>query len=111
MTGPIFRQNFQFLLARLSAKCEHHPVLLGSTVSLTDFPPYGPFYAHLSRDLIPSNIIRTTAPLVWEWVERINGLGRFASKDVERWNHDSGSFKVDYSSPSTPEDNDSVPPQ
>lgn len=103
-TGPVFRQNFQTLLALLSKHFEQHPFLLGESISIADFAFYGTFYGHLSRDPIPSSILKTTAPLVWEWVERINGLGRFAGREVERWDEEDRSFVSDYGSQRTADD-------
>lgn len=107
VTGPVFRQNFQTLLKLLSKHFEQHPFLLGESISLADFAFYGTFYAHLSRDPIPSYILKTTAPLVWEWVERISGLGRYAGREVERWDEEDRSFVSDYGSHRTADD---VPP-
>ena len=69
----------------------------------------GPFYAHLSRDPIPSFLIKTSAPLVWEWVERVSSLGRYAGKDVERWDAEKGAFMSDYGAQSEFEKADEVP--
>ncbi|KAL9138596.1 MAG: hypothetical protein Q9175_000169 [Cornicularia normoerica] len=94
--GQLFRKNFESLLSLLSAHFERQPFLLGSSVSLADFAFMGPFYAHLSRDPIPPFMIKTTAPLVWEWVERVTGLGRLAGRDFGRWDAEKGNFPSVY---------------
>jgi hypothetical protein len=45
--------------------------MLGDEPTIADFAFYGSFYAHLSRDPVPGFIIKSEAPLVAAWIERI----------------------------------------
>jgi glutathione S-transferase len=74
-TSPSLEIQFRHLLKLLSAHLEYNQFLLGSKVSVADFAFYGSFHAHLSRDPVPGFIIKTTAPLVAAWIERV-GLVR-----------------------------------
>jgi len=49
-----------------------HPFLLGTRPSVGDFGLMGPLYAHLYRDPYPGRLMRSRAPLVARWVERMN---------------------------------------
>src|SRR5581483_438554 len=59
-------------LAELDAHFARHPFLLGGRPSLADFGLMGPLYAHLYRDPYPGRLMRTRAPRVAAWVERMN---------------------------------------
>ena len=84
-TAPVIRSQFRELLKLMSSHLEYYPFLLGWNISLADFAWFGSFYAHLSRDPVPSFIIKTEAPLVFDWVERVQGLARWAGQSVDRW--------------------------
>jgi len=84
-TSPALREQFDRLLAAMETHFEQQPFLLGKTITLADFAWFGPFYAHLGRDPIPSAMIKTRAPRTWEWVERVGGLGRNHGQGVQRW--------------------------
>jgi len=84
-TSPALREQFDRLLAAMGTHFEQQPFLLGKTITLADFAWYGPFYAHLGRDPIPSAMVKIRAPRVWEWIERVGGLGRNYGLGVERW--------------------------
>lgn len=49
-----------------------YPYLLGGRPSIADSGLMTMFYAHLSRDLHPSNIMQKTAMNVYNWTERMN---------------------------------------
>ncbi len=51
---------------------EAHPFLLGARPSIGDFGLMAPLYAHLYRDPYPGKIMKSRAPLVANWVERMN---------------------------------------
>ena len=82
---PTLRAKFKVLLHLMSRHLEKHLFLLGNTISIADFAFYGSFYAHLGRGYIPSPWIKTTTPLIWEWIKRVGGAGRYAGLNVERW--------------------------
>ncbi|KAI8824577.1 uncharacterized protein EV422DRAFT_565266 [Fimicolochytrium jonesii] len=73
-SGYILDQQYHHLLRQLSQHFEKHAYLLGSAPCLADFALYGPLYAHLARDPVPGTVMRQTAPLVFEWVERMGGV-------------------------------------
>lgn len=54
-------------------------------------------------------MIKTTAPLVWEWVERVTGLGRLAGRDFGRWDAEKGNFTSVYAAQSEFEVGDEIP--
>ena len=61
-----------------------HPFLLGTRPSIGDFGLMGPLYAHLYRDPYPGRLMKSRAPLVAKWVERMNAppaAGEFLPDD------------------------------
>jgi len=50
----------------------HHPYLLGGRPSAADFGLMAGLYAHLSRDPVPSALMKSRAPNVYRWTERMN---------------------------------------
>jgi hypothetical protein len=95
-TSPVFRSQFKQLLKLMSSHFSQYPFLLGWEISIADFAFFGSFYAHLARDPVPSFLIRTEAPLVLEWIERVSGLVRWASAGVDRWDSDSRKWRATY---------------
>ncbi len=71
-TIPAIEAWYEGLLAELDAHFARHPFLLGGRPSLADFGLMGPLYAHLYRDPYPGRLMRTRAPRVAAWVERMN---------------------------------------
>jgi hypothetical protein len=71
-TAPTIRKQFYHLLRLLSAHLDHHEFLLGPNISVVDFAFFGPFNAHFLRDPVPSFIVKTEAPLVAAWAERVS---------------------------------------
>lgn len=69
---PAMEAAYAELLAVLEAHLRQHPYLLGGRPSLADFGMMAPLYAHLARDPVPSFLMRTTAPAVARWTERMN---------------------------------------
>lgn len=55
----------------MSQILEHRPYLLGTKPSLADFGFMAPMFRHFSQDPEPEEIMRTRAPLVYEWVARM----------------------------------------
>lgn len=71
-TIPTLEDSYAELLAVLEAHFRAHPYLLGGRPSLADFGMMAPLYAHLARDPVPGLLMRTTAPNVARWTERMN---------------------------------------
>jgi glutathione S-transferase len=71
-TIPAIEQAYEELLDVLELHFQAHPYLLGGMPSLADFGMMGPLYAHLARDPVPARLMRTRAPNVARWTERMN---------------------------------------
>lgn len=75
------------LLDRLTAHLETFPYLLGGRPSVGDFGLIAPLYAHLGRDPEPVRIMKTCAPMVYRWVERMNAsdadMGEFPAQPAD----------------------------
>lgn len=69
---PAMEDSYAELLAVLEAHFRAHPYLLGGRPSAADFGLMAPLYAHLARDPVPAFLMRTTAPNVARWTERMN---------------------------------------
>ncbi len=69
---PAMEEAYRELLALLETHFRAHPYLLGGRPSLADFGMMAPLYAHLARDPVPAFLMRTTAPAVARWTERMN---------------------------------------
>ncbi|WP_088306849.1 glutathione S-transferase family protein [Novosphingobium sp. B 225] len=69
---PAMEDSYAELLAVLEAHFRAHPYLLGGRPSAADFGMMAPLYAHLARDPVPAMLMRTTAPNVARWTERMN---------------------------------------
>jgi glutathione S-transferase len=64
--------HYEGFLADFSDHLRASPYLLGGRPTLGDFALFGPLYAHLYRDPHSGEIMRTLAPAVGDWVERMN---------------------------------------
>ncbi|MEO9469744.1 glutathione S-transferase family protein [Parasphingorhabdus sp.] len=64
-------QSYHNALAALTAMLENRPFLLGNAPSLADFGMMGPMFRHYGQDPTPQEIMRNTAPAVFEWVARM----------------------------------------
>jgi len=71
-TAPAIEAHTRDLLAALEAHFERQPYLLGGRPSLADCALMGPLYAHLYMDAVPSRLLRETATLTCQWIERMN---------------------------------------
>ena len=69
---PALEESYAELLAVLDRHFQRHPYLLGGRPSLADFGMMAPLYAHLARDPVPGLLMKTTAPNVFRWTERMN---------------------------------------
>lgn len=71
-TIPAIESAYEELLDVLETHFRIHPYLLGGTPSVADFGMIAPLYAHLARDPVPAKLMRTRAPNVARWSERMN---------------------------------------
>lgn len=71
-TIPLIERSYERLLDTLNAHFTDHPYLFGAQPSIGDYGLLGPLFAHLGRDPVPSHIMKTRAPKVFRWVERMN---------------------------------------
>lgn len=69
---PAMEASYTELLAALEQHFQQHPYLLGGRPSIADFGMMAPLYAHLARDPVPAFLMKTTAPSVFRWTERMN---------------------------------------
>ncbi len=67
--------SYEGLLAVLERHFQQMPYLLGGKPSIADYGLIGPMFAHLGRDPVPSQIMKTRAPRVYRWVERMTAPG------------------------------------
>jgi len=89
-SAPAIEAHTHDLLDVLSHDLAAHDHLLGSRMSLADLALLGPLYAHLYLDVVPGRLLRTRAPRVCAWIERMN-------RPVPR----SGGFVADDALPAT----------
>ena len=63
--------SFEEFLDLFSAHLREHPYLLGGQPTIGDFGLIAAMWAHLSRDPVPTMLIKRRAPRVGRWVERM----------------------------------------
>jgi hypothetical protein len=81
-TIPVIESTYVELLEALDTHFQHHPYLLGGRPCDADFGLMAPLFAHLARDPIPSGLMKTCAPNVFRWTERMLAPG---ISDGEFW--------------------------
>ena len=69
---PAIEAAYEELLDALEVHFQTNPYLLGGRPSMADFGMIAPLYAHLARDPVPAKLMRTRAPNVARWTERMN---------------------------------------
>lgn len=69
---PMIEQSYAEFLSLMNAHLDAHPFMLGEYPTIADYGLIGAMYAHLGRDPAPLQIMQTTAPRVFRWVERMN---------------------------------------
>jgi len=69
---PAMEASYAELLAVLENHFQCEPYLLGGRPSIADFGLMAPLFAHLARDPVPAILMKTTAPSVFRWTERMN---------------------------------------
>ncbi len=67
--------SYHRILALMSAVLEQRPFLLGTRPSLADIGLMGPMLRHFGQDPTPAEIMRDSAPRVYEWVARMWNAG------------------------------------
>ncbi|MES1924865.1 glutathione S-transferase N-terminal domain-containing protein [Salinisphaera sp. T31B1] len=84
-TVALIERSFETLLDTLDAHFAVMPYLLGGRPSIADYGLIAPLFAHLGRDPVPANLMKTRAPRVFRWVERMTapGLDTVDYPDVE----------------------------
>jgi glutathione S-transferase len=63
--------GYHRILALMSSVLESRPFILGDKPSLADIGLMGPMLRHFGQDPTPAEIMRDTAPLVFEWLGRM----------------------------------------
>jgi len=85
-TIPAIERAYEDLLDILDALFLMHPYVLGGRPSDADFGLMAPMFAHLARDPYPSGLMKSRAPNVFRWTERMNLTdicdGEFAEMDA-----------------------------
>ncbi len=71
-TGPQIEKRYEQFLDHFNEHLEQHPFILGTRPSIGDFGLMAPLYAHLYRDPYPGRMMKSRAPGVADWVERMN---------------------------------------
>ncbi|MFL9841610.1 glutathione S-transferase family protein [Sphingomonas sp. ST-64] len=71
-TRSAIETSYETLLDLLEAHFADHPYLFGGQPSVGDYGLLGPLFAHLGRDPVPAGLMKTRAPRVFRWVERMN---------------------------------------
>ncbi|MGM0569418.1 MAG: glutathione S-transferase family protein [Pseudomonadota bacterium] len=74
-TIPEIEASFEQLLDTLNTHFAEHPYLFGGRPSIADYGLIGPMFAHLGRDPVPANLMKTRTPKVFRWVERMTAPG------------------------------------
>lgn len=70
-TIPAIEASYLDLLARLDAHFRAHPYALGGRPTVADYGLIAPLWAHLGRDPVPATLMKTRAPSVYRWTERM----------------------------------------
>ncbi|MFZ0889722.1 MAG: glutathione S-transferase [Candidatus Binataceae bacterium] len=71
-TIPAIERSYEELLDILETHFMMHPYILGGRPSDADFGLMAPLFAHLARDPYPSVLMKSRAPNVFRWTERMN---------------------------------------
>jgi len=85
-TQAAIEASYHGFLAELECHLTSHAHVLGGRPSLADFALLGPLYAHLYRDPASGRLMKSVAPRVAAWVERMNAPdgspGELLSRDA-----------------------------
>lgn len=70
-TAPAIEASYLACLSELNTHFQRYHFVFGGRPTLADFALYGPLYAHLYRDPASGALMKTRAPHVTAWVERL----------------------------------------
>ncbi|KAF8438270.1 hypothetical protein BGX38DRAFT_916174 [Terfezia claveryi] len=98
-TSPVLEKQFHRLLSLMTSHFRKYPYLLGNEITLADIAFIGSFACHLGRDPVPCYIIKSEAPLVYNWIERTMCHSQWASRDNVRFDENWKSLVHTYGSP------------
>ena len=70
-SAPLIEESFGEWLDLFSAHLVDHPYLLGGQPTIGDFGLIAAMWAHLYRDPAPTRVVKSRAPRVGRWVERM----------------------------------------
>lgn len=82
-TFETIEKSYAEFLSLYEAHLTHAYYLLGNAPTAGDYGLFNPLYAHLARDPNPAHLMKTTAPRVWNWVERMNRPEQLEEHTVE----------------------------
>lgn len=71
-TYEAVEKSYAEFLSLLNAHLSQTYYLFGNAPTIGDYGLFNPLYAHLARDPKPAFLMKTMAPFVWNWVERMN---------------------------------------
>jgi len=71
-TIPAIEASYLAFLDALDAHLASTPYVLGDRPTLADYGLISPLHAHLGRDPVPAMLMKTRAPRVVRWIERMN---------------------------------------
>lgn len=71
-TVPAHEASYADWLDALDEHFQHHPYLLGGRPCRGDFGMMASLYAHLARDPVPARLMKSKAPNLYRWTERMN---------------------------------------
>uniref|UniRef100_A0A7S1AHU4 GST N-terminal domain-containing protein n=1 Tax=Noctiluca scintillans TaxID=2966 RepID=A0A7S1AHU4_NOCSC len=90
-TVGAWEASCKHFLEAFEAHLQCHDFVLGGRPSTADFGLLGPLFAHLYRDPVPGQMMRSECPLVVKWVERLHHrggeplIGENIEGDAEDW--------------------------
>ncbi|WMT76320.1 glutathione S-transferase family protein [Bradyrhizobium sp. Ash2021] len=70
-TGPAIEEAYEEFLGALNEHFRDYEFLFGSRPSIADFSFFGGLYAVLNRDPLSGRLMKSIAPRVVQWVERM----------------------------------------
>jgi len=76
-------QSYHEFLALYNAHLSQSYYLLGNAPTIADYGMFNGLYAHLARDPKPSHLMKTKAPYVWNWIERMNAPEQIQEHMIE----------------------------
>ena len=84
--------SYLALIDALDNHFQHHPYLLGGRPCRGDFGMMAPLFAHLGRDPVPAMLMKTKAPNLFRWTERMNSGpisdGEYPGYGEDYWGQD-----------------------